>query len=491
MQSLFGNTSLNAATTIELHEEILQDLSRIADKSGTELYVVGGYVRDAILGRPRKDIDCTVVGDVIEFSKLVAEYFNSHPVVYERFRTVMVPVRDYNLEFVGTRKEEYKSDSRKPIVTEGTLFDDLERRDFTVNALAVKLTCQREGEIIDEFNGIEDLQSKILRTPKDPFVTFSDDPLRMMRAARFASQLQFSIDDNALTAMQQMADRITIISQERITDEFLKILNSPKPSVGINILHTTGLLKYVFPDVERLAGVDLATVGNKRYSHKDVYHHTLKVVDNVCSTSTNVWLRLATLLHDIAKPKTKKFIEGIGWTFHGHEELGARWVAKMFRTMKLPLEHVPYVETLVRLHQRPMQLVDEGVTDSAIRRLAVAAGETLDDLFLLCKADITTQNEERAKKYLKNYEQVYMRIKDVIERDNLAKFQSPVRGEEIMEICSIPPSKMVGIIKQLLEEAILDGVIPNEYEAVRAYFLDNLNEIQDKAKEIHDSIQKK
>jgi poly(A) polymerase len=456
-------------------EHIISIVASASSRYDTEVYVVGGYVRDILLRRQRTDIDFTIVGSAIQFAERLAQELNTKAVVYERFRTAMVPYQGLQLEFVGTRKEVYNPDSRKPIVTEGSLLDDLKRRDFTVNALAIHINdiANNRLNIIDEFDGIADMERKILRTPLDPHTTFSDDPLRMLRAARFSSQLQFKIEESSLLAMKQMAERIRIISQERISTELLKILASPKPSIGLDILHQSGLLEYVFPEVERLAGVDLAVVGAKKYTHKDVFYHTLKVVDNVAQLSDNVWLRFATLMHDIAKPKTKKFIEGIGWTFHGHEDVGAKWQAKIFRRMKLPLEELPYVETLVRLHQRPMVLVDDGVTDSAVRRLAVLAGDWLDDLFKLCRADITTQNEQRAKKYLKNYEIVYNKIIDVRERDKLAQFQSPVRGEEIMTLCGLQPSRAVGYIKNALEEAILDGLIPNEYEATKQYLLNN------------------
>lgn len=473
--------------SVELTEPIFRELSAQAQKAGVQLYVVGGYVRDMKLQRQRKDIDCTVVGDAIDFAQRLAAHYRTKAVIYERFRTALVPIGEYDIEFVGTRKEEYKENSRKPIVTEGTLTDDLRRRDFTINAIAVSLNEENYGELIDLFGGEEDMAAGILRTPLDPYITFSDDPLRMMRAARFAAQLQFRIDEAALTAMAAMAERISIVSQERISDELLKILAAPKPSIGLDILHTSGLLARVFPDVERLAGIDLAREGKREYVHKDVFYHTLKVLDNVAHMSDKLWLRFATLMHDIAKPKTKKFIPGTGWTFHGHEELGARWQANIFRKLKLPLEHLPYVETLVRLHQRPMTLVDDGVTDSAVRRLAVNAGEWLEDLFILCRADITTKNELLAKRYLSNYEVVYQKIVDVRERDKLAAFQSPVRGDEIMQLCSIPPSRAVGYIKGALEDAILDGVIPNDYDAVKAYLLLHRDSLLEKALDIQNA----
>jgi poly(A) polymerase len=436
---------------------------------------VGGYVRDAVMGRARTDIDICVEGDALTFARAVADLFRSKTVEYERFRTALVPVGDHHLEFVGTRREEYRADSRKPIVVEGTFEDDLRRRDFTVNALAADLHPERLGAVVDLFQGAEDIEHKLLRTPLDPVVTMSDDPLRMMRAARFAAQLEFDLDSALVSAITSMADRITIISQERVTDEFMKILAAPRPSVGLKILQNTGLMKHIFPEVANLAGTELVVAGSREYGHKDVFLHTLQVVDNVAQMSSNVWLRFATLMHDIAKPRTKKFIEGTGWTFHGHEEIGARWQQKIFRRMKLPMQHLDYVESLVRLHQRPMKLVDEGVTDSAIRRLAVQAGDGIADLFMLCRADITTRNPSRARKYLMNYDIVEQKLIDVLERDRLRSFQSPVRGEEIMAVTGLGPSREVGYIKWMIEEAILDGIIPNEEVAARDYMLLNLD----------------
>lgn len=461
---------------IDIQEPMLHTLGKIADERGVELYAVGGWVRDYFMGRIVQDIDCTVVGDSLNFAEIVAHYFSSKAVIYERFRTALVPVGDYKLEFVGTRKEEYLSHSRKPIVSEGTLEDDLRRRDFTINAMAVSLNSKTFGKIVDIFDGQEDLEQKILRTPLDPVVTFSDDPLRMMRAARFTARLGFTLMPEIKEAMTQMADRITIISQERITDEFLKMLAAPKPSIGLTILYETGLLKYVLPEVERLAGIDLVQIGEQEYAHKDVFYHTLQVLDNLAAVSDNLWLRFATLMHDIAKPKTKRFLPGIGWSFHGHEEIGARWQQSIFRRLKLPMENLPYVEKLVRLHQRPMILLDEEVTDSAVRRLAVAAGDALEDLFTLCRADITTKNPKRAEKYLRNYDVVFKKIMDVQERDQLRAFQSPVRGEEIMEFCNLEPSRTVGFIKNAIEEAILEGHIPNEYDAAKAYLIKHKEE---------------
>ncbi len=457
--------------TIDLDHPILYALGDIAEKNDYRAWLVGGYVRDRLLGTVVKDIDVTVEGSGVEFAKIVAGEFNTEPVIYERFGTALVPVGDLHLEFVGTRKEVYEEDSRKPIVTEGTIEDDLRRRDFTVNALAVPLIGEPTGEIIDLFDGLGDMERGLLRTPLDPVTTYSDDPLRMMRAARFSAQLDFELDPASFTAIRDMRERIEIISQERISEEFLKLLSAPKPSVGLALLYKTGLLEHVFPEVHRLEGVDLVRAGDRSYGHKNVFWHTLKVVDNVAETTDNVWLRFAALMHDVAKPRTKRFSEETGWTFHGHEEVGARWQKKIFRRMKLPNRARDYVEKLVRLHHRPMALVTEEVTDSAIRRLVVDAGEDLNDLFKLCRADITSKNPNKVRRYLGNYDRVVERIHEVEENDRLRAFQSPVRGEEIMEICGIPPSRMVGTLKSAIEEAILEGEIPNEYEAAREYLL--------------------
>jgi tRNA nucleotidyltransferase/poly(A) polymerase len=464
------------------NDPILQRIAKVADSLDVQVYVVGGYVRDYFLGSARKDIDFTVVGDALLFARQIAMHFNSKAVIYERFRTALVPVGEYHLEFVGTRREEYMPGSRKPVVTEGTFQDDIRRRDFTINCMAFSLNGETKGQLIDLYNGMDDLEQKVLRTPLDPELTFSDDPLRMLRAARFAARLGFQIEEKALQAMAVMAERLKIVSQERITDEFLKMLAADKPSIGLRILHDTGLLSIVFPEVEKLSGIDLVQVSGQEYAHKDVFYHTLQVLDNVATMSENIWLRFATLMHDIAKPRTKKFIAGIGWTFHGHEELGARWQSSIFRRMKLPLEHLPYVETLVRLHQRPMVLVDDGVTDSAIRRLAVHAGDALDDLFTLCRADITTKNARKAEKYLRNYQAVYQKIVDVRDRDRLREFQSPVRGQEIMELCALQPSPAVGFIKTAIEEAILEGIIPNDYEAAKELLLRHKDEWMEQAR---------
>lgn len=468
--------------TLELNDPILYALADIAQKHGYNAWLVGGYVRDLLLGREGNDIDVTVEGSGVAFAQIVAGEFNSHPVIFERFGTAMVPVGDYKFEFVGTRKEEYLPDSRKPVVTEGTFEDDLRRRDFTVNALAISLNKERTGEVIDLFDGQGDMERKLLRTPLDPETTYSDDPLRMMRAARFAAQLEFELDPASFQAITAMRERITIISQERISEEFIKLLSAPVPSIGLSILFRTGLLRFVFPEVYNLEGVDLVHTGDRSYGHKNVFWHTLQVVDNIARETTNPWLRFAALMHDIAKPKTKRFQEGSGWTFHGHEDVGARWQKRIFGRMKLPNKGRDYVAKLVQLHHRPMALVDEGVTDSAIRRLVVDAGEDLNDLFTLCRADITSKNPAKVKRYLANYERVVERIKEVEEKDHLRAFQSPVRGEEIMEICGIRPSRTVGLLKGAIEEAILDGRIPNEYDAAKAFLLEIKDQILEQGK---------
>lgn len=461
---------------IKITEPIVIEFGEFAAKEGVKLYIVGGYVRDMYLGRPRTDFDFTVVGDSIEFAKKIADKYNSKAVIYPRFRTALVPIGENHYEFVGTRKEEYKSNSRKPNVKEGTLQDDLKRRDFTINAMAVSVNPDTLGELIDIFEGQKDLEKRILRTPLDPFTTFNDDPLRMMRAARFAAQINFMIDKRTLAAIKAMADRISIVSQERITEEMLKLLGGKKPGKGFKILQETGLLKIVFPELDRLKGVEVVSVNGKEYAHKDVFYHTLKVVDHLAEETDNLWLRFSALVHDIAKPKTKRFSEGTGWTFHGHEELGARWMDKIFRRMRLPLDKLPYVKKMVRLHQRPMALVDDEVTDSAIRRLAVQAGDALQDLFQLCRADITTNNPKLSAKYMNNYDKVAKKVVEVQIKDKLREFQSPVRGDEIMEICDLKPSKAVGVIKKNIEEAILDGLIPNDYDAAKQYFLEHKDE---------------
>ncbi|MDQ1265497.1 MAG: poly(A) polymerase [Bacteroidota bacterium] len=461
---------------IEIPEQIIKEIAEIADETNVQIYLVGGYVRDYFLKRMRNDYDFTVIGDAISFAQELAKRFKSKALVYDRFRTAMVPIDGIKCEFVGTRKEEYYEESRNPQVEEGTLDDDLRRRDFTINSLAAGINKDNYGIIIDLFHGKRDLDKRLLRTPLNPLTTLNEDPLRMMRAARFAAQLGFSVADDLFKSMKTLAHRIDIISQERITEELMKILASKVPSIGLKILNNTGILELIFPEIGELSGVETVEVSDRMYGHKDVLLHTFKVVDKVAQESDNIWLRFAALVHDIAKPKTKKYIPGTGWTFHGHEELGARWMERIFRQLKLPMEPLDYVETLVRLHQRPMALVDDGVTESAVRRLAFLAGDALADLFLLCRADITTTNPQLSERYLNNYEIVFEKVLDVQDKDKLREFQSPVRGDEIMEVTGLEPSRAVGFIKSWIEEAILDGLIPNEHEPARAYFLEHKDE---------------
>jgi len=459
---------------LEISNPLLQTIGALADERGIQTYVVGGFVRDFLLGLGDKDIDILVIGDGVAFAKEVAKKLGTETVVaFERFGTAMVPYRGGKVEFVGARTEHYASDSRKPVVGIGTLADDLHRRDFTVNALAVSINAPTYGALHDKFNGVQDLHNGILRTPLDPKRTFDDDPLRILRAMRFASQLGFSIEERTLDAIAAMKDRLKIISQERITDELLKILKSDKPSIGLRLMFDTGVMQMVFPDVANLSGVDQ----RKDHHHKDVFLHTCIVVDNIAKTTDNVWLRFTALMHDIAKPQTKAFKEGIGWTFHGHEELGARMMKRIFRSLKLPLEPLPYVEKLVRLHLRPMVLVNDVVTDSAVRRLVFEAGNDIDDLMKLCRADITSKNPKLVERYLRNYDIVMQKIVEVEERDRLRNWQPPVKGEEIMAVCGIQPGRKVGILKKAIEEAILDGKIPNEHNAALTYLLSIKDEL--------------
>jgi len=435
---------------------------------------VGGYVRDLLLGKQVKDIDVVVIGNGVEFARKVAEKFGRiNLVTYENFGTAMLQLDDRKLEFVGARKESYAKNSRKPAVEVGTLEDDLSRRDFTVNALAASLNTKTFGNLSDPFSGQKDIGRRILRTPLDPRVTFDDDPLRIMRAFRFASQLDFEVEQSALEASAAMRERLKIVSQERISDEFLKIIASPRPSKGLKLMFDAGVMVVVFPEVAQLSGVEQ----RQDQHHKDVFLHTLMVVDNIAQTTDNIWLRMAALLHDIAKPRTKAFKEGIGWTFHGHEEIGARMVKPIFRRMKLPLDHLKYVEKLVRLHLRPMALVDEGVTDSAVRRLMFEAAEELDDLMKLCRADITSKNPRLVEQVKRNYDNVVKKMEEVEERDSIRNWQPPLRGEEIMQVCGLQPGPQVGQLKQAITEAILDGKIPNDHDAALHYLLEIKDEI--------------
>jgi len=449
--------------------KFLEAAAETAEKLGVESFIVGGFVRDLILKRETGEIDFLVIGNGPDYASALAEKLGiKNIVIFKNFGTAHFKYKEFDLEFVGARKESYNKESRKPEVAAGTFKEDISRRDFTINTLAASLKEKKFGEIIDSFNGLKDLKNKIIRTPIDPLITFNDDPLRIMRAFRFASQLGFEVDAAVMEAADKMKERLKIVSQERITDEFLKILDSPKPSIGFKLLYDSGVMKIIFPEIAEMAGVEQ----RKDYHHKDVFLHTLLVVDNVARVSEDTWLRFAALVHDIAKPQTKKFVEGTGWTFHGHEELGAKMMKSVFKKLKLPFSRLEYVEKLVRLHLRPIALVSEEVTDSAIRRFIVSAGEDLEDLITLCRADITSKKQAKVAKYLENYEKVMNKVREVEEKDKLKAFQSPVRGETIMEICNLQPSKKVGEIKKAIEEAILDGKIGNNYEEAFNYLLE-------------------
>ncbi len=452
-----------------IQHEIFQQLKHSSEQLGMRAFVIGGFVRDLLLQRPGKDkdIDIVVEGKGIELAKVFAKRMGGlEVVIFETFGTAMVKTEDFEVEFVGARRESYQRNSRKPIVEEGSLEDDQLRRDFTINALSISLNQDDFGELYDPFRGIEDLENGIIRTPTDPDITFSDDPLRMMRAIRFATQLGFFIEEKTLAAIADNKDRIRIVSQERITVELNKIILSPKPSVGFKLLFNTGLLPLILPELDAMYGVEVV---NGR-GHKDNFYHTLKVLDNVAEKSDDLWLRWVAILHDIAKPLCKRYEPQAGWTFHGHEDKGARMVPRIFRKLKLPLnEHMKYVQKLVNLHQRPIALVTEEVTDSAIRRIIFEAGEDLNDLLEFCRADITSKNESKVRRYLQNYELLEKRIHEVEERDQLRNWQPPVNGEMIMEIFDLKPGRAVGQIKTEIREAILDGLIPNEPEAAIRY----------------------
>jgi len=455
-----------------LKNPVFKVISGVAEESGTRAFVIGGFVRDLILKRDNKqDIDIVVLGSGIEFANRVASKLEGDiPVKFFRnFGTAMFNYQGYQFEFVGARKESYRLDSRKPIVEDGTLEDDQNRRDFTINAMAVELTPAQYGSLIDPFNGIGDLKQEVIRTPLDPDVTFSDDPLRMMRAIRFATQLGFSIDPVCLEAIRRNAHRISIVSMERVSDELNLIIEAPVPSAGFRLLDDTGLLQLIFPEFCELKGTE--TIEGK--GHKDNFAHTLAVLDNIATVSDNLWLRWAALLHDIAKPATRKFIPGTGWTFHTHEFRGAKMVPGIFRKLKLPLnEKMKYVQKLVQLHLRPIVLAEDVVTDSAVRRLLFEAGDDIDDLMTLCNADITSKNPQKVKRYISNFILVRQKLKDIEEKDRLRNWQPPISGEIIMAAFQIQPSKQVGIIKDAITEAILEGIIPNEYEAAYKFMID-------------------
>jgi putative nucleotidyltransferase with HDIG domain len=442
---------------------IFEVIGRAAEQLNFPTYVVGGYVRDRLLARPSKDLDIVCVGSGIELARRVGDSLHprSRVTVYKRFGTAALKHRDLDIEFVGARKESYRSDSRKPSVESGSLADDQHRRDFTINALAISLNESDYGTIIDPFNGLEDLEAKRLVTPLDPGKTFSDDPLRMMRAIRFAAQLGFSIEAETYSAIREHRDRIRIISWERIATELNKILASPRPSVGFRLLEASGLLEYVLPELADLRGVESRN-GRK---HKDNFLHTIKVVDKLARRSDDLWLRWAALLHDIGKAKTKRWEKEAGWTFHAHDAVGERMVPKIFRRLRLPNDRLKYVQKLVGLHQRPIALTQEEISDSALRRILFDAGDDIDDLMTLCESDITSKNPHKVRRYLKNYERLRERMRELEAKDHLRNWQPPISGELIMNTFNIPPSRQVGLIKDGVREAILDGDIPNEYEA--------------------------
>ncbi|MFC1477053.1 CCA tRNA nucleotidyltransferase [candidate division KSB1 bacterium] len=453
---------------IENTDDMLRHIGALADETGNEVYVVGGYVRDSHLGRDVKDIDFTVINEGLKFTRTLADSLGIKRIVtFEKFGTAMIPYQDYKLEFVQARSESYSPDSRKPSVEKGDLQTDLARRDFTINTLARRLTAEGESEIVDLFHGLDDLGKGILRTPLDPAKTFDDDPLRMVRAVRFASRFGFTIEKKTFNAIREFRERITIVSQERVTDEFLKIMKTEKPSVGLDLLRKTGLLEILFPDLYRLIGVEQ----KETYHHKDVWFHTIRVVDNAAAVSDKIELRLAALFHDIAKPQTKKFIEGSGWTFHGHEVIGMKMIPRLVNTLRLPSDYITYLQKLINLHLRPINLSGEEVTDSGIRRLIVAAGEDLEDLMTLCRADITSGNPKRVRKHLQNFDNVEKRIMEVEELDTLRAFKCPVDGHEIMVTFGLRPSPLIGALKTRIEEAILDGFIPNDHDAAFDYMM--------------------
>lgn len=469
---------LKMVFNIEKYErKVFELIGETAADLGYPTYIVGGYVRDRLLDRPSKDMDIVCVGDGIRMAEHLASKLRPIPrvTVYKRFGTAMIKHKDLEIEFVGARKESYRYDSRKPVVDEGSLSDDQNRRDFTINALAVSLNVHDFGHIIDPFNGFLHLEEKKIKTPLEPGKTFSDDPLRMMRAIRFSTQLGFTITPKTLAAISTYRNRIKIVSKERITTELEKILATDTPSIGFKLLFDTGLLQIILPEMAALQGVEY--INGK--GHKDNFYHTLEVVDNLCKKTNNIWLRWAAVFHDIAKPPTKRFDKKQGWTFHGHEALGAAMTPRIFKNLRLPLDHkMKYVQKLVRLHLRPISLTKENITDSAIRRLLFEAGDDIDDLMQLCRADITSKNPNKVKKYLANYELVQQKLTEIEENDRIRNWQPPISGEYIMSTFNIPPSKIVGIIKNAIREAILDGDIPNDFDAAREFMLEKGNELK-------------
>lgn len=467
-------TPINGLTQINLSNKLKHKvfgvISEIISQDDRQAFVIGGFVRDLFLNRPSKDIDIVVVGSGIELAEEVAARFRgTHLSVFKSFGTAMLRIADTEVEFVGARRESYRTNSRKPIVEDGTLDDDQNRRDFTINALALSLRQETFGQLVDPFDGLADLQNGIIRTPLDPIVTFSDDPLRMMRAIRFATQLGFRICDETLSGIEQTASRIEIISRERIADELMKIMASAVPSIGFRLLEKVGLLGFVAPEIKALKGIE--RVDGR--GHKDNFYHTMEVLDSVASATENVWLRWAALFHDVGKPRTKRYDTRLGWTFHNHNFVGERMIPGIFGRMKLPQnEKMKYVQKLVSLHMRPIVLSEEEVTDSAVRRLLFEAGDDIEDLMLLCEADITSKNEEKVQRYLRNFKIVRRKLKEIEEKDHIRNFQPPVSGELIMETFGVGPSPVVGEIKNAIKDAILDGLISNNFNEAYAFMLE-------------------